>query len=430
MILTTINCGPRPPHRVRRWAALLGAALTATSMLAAGQTAEAAGQTGEAAGQTGEAAGASPALGPVFRPSCANTGPGRLTCMSRFRATGVRTTGGRGGARMATALPPGLSPADIASAYKLAAAPKPHTVVAIVDAYDNPNAEADLSVYRATFGLPACTTANECFHKVNQRGAAAPLPTGDPGWGLEISLDLDAVSAACPTCHIMLVEADSNLSPDLGTGVDTAVRLGAKVISNSFGTDEYSGMAADAKHWKHPGTSIVASAGDFGFSTAAYPAVFSSSIAVGGTTLAKSARTARGWTERAWSGSGSGCSAFIGKPAWQKDTHCLMRTVADISAVADPDTGLAMYDTYGLFPGEAGYLVAGGTSLSAPLIAAMITRSGRIIGDASWIYAHPAALNDVVGGSNGYCGGDYLCNAKRGYDAPTGMGTPHGVAGL
>jgi subtilase family serine protease len=301
MIRTSINRGPQPPRRVRRWAALLGAALTATAMLAAGQAAPA---------------------------------------------------------------------------------------------------------------------------------AAAPLPTADPGWGLEISLDLDAVSAACPTCHIMLVEADSSLSTDLGVSVDTAVRLGAKIISNSFGTDEYSGTAAVAKYWKHPGTSIVAGAGDAGCTTAAFPAVFSSAIAAGGTTLTKAAKTARGWTEEAWSGSGSACSAFIAKPPWQKDTHCLMRTVGDVSAVADPATGFAMYDTYGLIPGEAGFLVAGGTSLSTPLIAAMIARSGRVIGNASWIYAHRAAFYDVVGGSNGYCGGDYLCTGKRGYDAPTGMGTPHGVAGL
>jgi subtilase family serine protease len=345
-------------------------------------------------------------------PSCATAQPGRVHCLARYRADASTT--------------PGLSPGDIVSAYHLGGAPTPSTTVAVVDAFDDPNAEADLAVYRAQYGLPACTTANGCFAKVNERGDTAPVPDPDPGWAVEITLDLDAVSAACPSCHILLVEADVNSNDDLGLSVDTAVRLGATVVSNSYGEDEFPGMDAEAGHYQHAGTAVVASSGDAGFTTAQYPAVFGSTIAVGGTTLTKAPKTARGWTESAWAGAGSGCSAYLGKPAWQHDKHCLTRTVADVSAVADPNTGLAIYDTYL----ADGWLVVGGTSLSAPLVAAMIARSGQVINDASRIYSHAADLYDPVGGSTGFCGKDYLCTGKRGYDAPTGVGSPNGLAAL
>ena len=359
-----------------------------------------------------EPADASPSFGPLTAPSCATAHPGAMHCLARYRTT--------------DGVPSGLSPTDIADAYHLDGAPAPATVVAIVDAYDDPNAEADLAVYRQTYGLPPCTTANGCFAKVNQQGATTPLPDPDPGWATEISLDVDAVSAACPSCHILLVEADTADTGSLGASVDTAVRLGAAVVSNSYGTGEYPQMDADQAHWQHPGTSIVASSGDGGFTTASFPAVLSSTIAVGGTTLTKAPQTARGWTEAAWAGAGSGCSAYIDKPSWQHDKHCLKRTVADVSAVADPETGLAVYDSFEF----DGWSIFGGTSLSAPLISAMIARSGHVIPDAQWIYAHPEALYDPVGGSNGFCGRDYLCTGKRGYDAPTGMGSPDGLAAL
>jgi subtilase family serine protease len=188
-------------------------------------------------------------------------------------------------------------------------------------------------------------------------------------------------------------------------------------------------MDAYAAHYVHPGTSIVASSGDYGFGPASFPAVLGNVISVGGTTLTKAPTTTRGWTEQAWAGASSACSAYIAKPAWQKDKHCSMRTVADVSAVADPNTGLAIYDTFGLGDNN-GWLVVGGTSLSSPLIAAMITRSGHEIDDAGYIYAHTSALYDPVGGSNGYCDNDYLCTGKKGYDAPTGAGSPHGLGAL
>ncbi|EWM13071.1 LOW QUALITY PROTEIN: peptidase S8 and S53, subtilisin, kexin, sedolisin, partial [Kutzneria sp. 744] len=302
--------------------------------------------------------------------------------------------------------------------------------IAIVDAFDNPSAEADLGKYRQQFGLPACTTANGCFKKVNQRGAASPLPEGNPNWGVEISLDLDMVSAACPDCHILLVEANTPLTADLGAAEDTAATSGASAVSNSYGSDEYNGMDVDAKHFQHAGVAILASSGDYGFQPASFPASLANVIAVGGTTLEK-ADNARGWTETAWSRAGSGCSAWVPKPAWQHDANCGMRTVADVSAVADSDPGLAVYDTYGL-GAQAGWVTVGGTSASSPFIAGVIglAGDGSRLTDASSLYTHADKLFDVVGGSNGYCGDDYLCTGLQGYDAPTGVGSPNGIGAL
>jgi subtilase family serine protease len=380
----------------------------------------AAGLAGLVAPSAGAAPG--PTLGPLTKAGCATAPESAVRCFAEYRAVHQPAR-----VRPAAAPPRGLSPADIASAYALSEGGGAGRTVAVVDAMDDPNAESDLAVYREAYGLPPCTTANGCFHKLNQAGDAGPYPEPDPGWGVEISLDLDAVSAACPLCSIVLVEGDQPDPASLAAAEDTAVRFGATAVSNSYGLTEFTGMDAYATHYVHPGTSIVASSGDDGFQPASFPAVLSNVVSVGGTTLTKAATT-RGWTEQAWAGAGSGCSAYIPKPAWQKDKHCSMRTVADVSAVADPNTGLAVYDTFGLGP-DNGWILVGGTSLSSPLIAAMITRSGHEIDGAGYIYAHSSALYDVVGGSNGYCG-DYLCTGKKGYDGPTGMGSPHGLGAL
>lgn len=362
--------------------------------------------------------------------ACPSASGTRATC---FADVVVGRDGSSVGRSPAAAKAPivGLRPADIASAYRLTGGSS--GVIAVVDAYDYPNAEADLATYRAQWKLPACTTANGCFRKVNQRGDAAPLPEPDPGWGVEIALDLDAVSAACPACSILLVEGDSAELVSLGVAVNTAVSLGARAVSNSYGTDEFNGMTRfGRKYYAHPGVPIVVSSGDYGFTTAQFPAVLPTSIAAGGTSLT-TASTPRGWSEKAWRGAGSGCSAYIAKPAWQHDNHCQMRTVADVSAVADPDTGLAIYDTFDTEEyTNTGWLQVGGTSLSSPLVAAMIVRAGHTTrySDASSIYANASSFTDVVGGSNGYCGHDYLCTGKPGYDAPTGVGTPVGLSGL
>ena len=367
-----------------------------------------------------------PASSSGFRHACAPAHGRHATCYAEFRTL----THAKQRATAADITQPSLTPADIAAAYRLPASTS-HSTVAIVDAYNNPKAETNLATYRAKYQLPACTTASGCFRKVNQRGAASPLPAGDPDWGVEISLDLDAVSAACPGCHILLVEGNSEDITSLGAAENTAVRLGAAVVSNSYGVGEFNGMASYSHYYTHPGTATVVSTGDDGFGIPNFPAVLKTSIAVGGTSLTKGASTSRGWTEHVWSFASSGCSGYIAKPTWQHDTHCPTRTVADLSAVADPDSGFIVYDTYGL-GSDGGYIQVGGTSLSAPLIAGMIGRAGNAstLSNASAIYTHTASVYDVKGGSNGYCGHDYLCNGLPGYDAPTGVGTPNGLGAL
>jgi subtilase family serine protease len=372
---------------------------------------------------------------PNVKNVCGPAKPGYARCYAELRTdvqggTGVRGAAARSVTGNATPLPSGFGPADLHSAYNLPTAGGANQTVAIVDAGDDPTAESDLAIYRATYGLPACTTANGCFHKVNQRGAATPLPA-DQGWGVEIALDVDMVSAACPLCHIMLVEADTPTSANLGGSVDTAARLGANEVSNSYGIEESSQIQATAADYQHPGVAILASSGDSGYTVPSAPAVYNSVIAVGGTSLSK-ASTARGWSEQAWWGAGSGCSAWIDKPAWQSDPNCPGRMVADVSAVADPNTGLAVYDTN---DGPNGWIIVGGTSASSPFLAGVIALAGNPekFPNASPFYTPSAAtgLNDVVGGTNGLfqdCGGDYQCNGVVGYDGPTGNGTPSGLS--
>jgi hypothetical protein len=317
--------------------------------------------------------------------------------------------------------PGGLGPADLRSAYDIPSIQAGLTV-AIVDAFDNPSAESDLATYRSQFGLPACTSASGCFRKVNQAGASSPLPAADPGWSTEISLDIQMVSAACPSCKILLVEANSSSFGDLGAAEDTAVRLGAAVVSNSFGGGEYSSETADDVHFNHPGVGIFVSSGDAGFGVS-YPAASRYVTAVGGTSLTRASSTARGWTEAAWGGAGAGCSAFESKPAWQHDTGCTNRTVSDVSAVADPGTGVAEYDSFG----SGGWVIMGGTSVASPLVAtiyAVTENASNALGFS--YYAGTNSVFDVTSGSDGTCSPAYLCNGEVGYDGPTGNGTPDG----
>ncbi len=324
----------------------------------------------------------------------------------------------------------GYGPADLQSAYKLPSATAGGSqTVAIVDAYDDPNAEADLGVYRTHFGLASCTTANGCFRKVNQAGATS-YPTANSGWGQEISLDLDMVSAICPKCLILLVEASSASNADLATSVDTAVSLGANAISNSYGGSESSGEVSYDAHYNHPGVVITASSGDSGYGSQ-YPAASPYVTAVGGTTLTKDS-SARGFTETVWSGAGSGCSAYESKPLWQHDPSCAKRAIADVAAVADPATGVAVYDSYAS-KGQSGWLVFGGTSVASPIIASVYALAGNAasVNYGSASYTSPTgSLFDVTLGSNGSCGGTYLCTGEVGYDGPTGNGTPNGSTGF
>jgi subtilase family serine protease len=328
------------------------------------------------------------------------------------------------GTPLATSTPSGYGPADLKSAYKLPATGGAGQTIGIVDAYNDPNAESDLNVYRSQFGLGACTTANGCFRKVNQNGGTS-YPRGSSGWAQEISLDLDMASAICPSCKILLVEASSNSFTNLGTAEDYAAAH-ANVISNSFGGGEFSSEATATYdgHFNHPGVAITASSGDSGYGVE-FPAASQYVTAVGGTTLVRDS-SPRGWNETAWSGAGSGCSAYIPKPLWQTDAGCARRTVADVSADADPNTGVSVYDTYR----TGGWLVFGGTSVASPIVASVYALAGNastVTYPASTPYASRTFLFDVTSGSNGSCGGSYLCTAGPGYDGPTGLGTPNGA---
>ncbi|MEU1595872.1 carboxypeptidase regulatory-like domain-containing protein [Streptomyces sp. NPDC005708] len=365
-------------------------------------------------------------------PFCGPPKPHEFTCFG-LRRTDVQA---RKGLRTAADAPQGFGPTDLRDAYGLPGDGGAGKTIAIVDAFDNPNAEADLAVYRAQYGLPACTTANGCFTKVDQRGGTA-YPSADPGWATEISLDLDMISAVAPNARILLVEADNAGIDDLGAAVDQAVALGAGYVSNSYGSNyayfpEDPGESAADVHYDHPGVAIVASSGDSRYGVA-YPAASPRVTAVGGTTLTRDAGSTRGWSESVWShdgsGTGSGCSLYEPKPAFQQDSGCPGRTVADVSAVADPATGVAVYDSYG---GSGGWGVAGGTSASAPIITGVYADAGTpVAGTYPNIYPYASggsALHDVTTGSNGRCSPAYLCTAGPGYDGPTGLGTPGGLA--
>jgi subtilase family serine protease len=334
----------------------------------------------------------------------------------------------------------GYSPQNLASAYKWADPTGTSwswngQTIAIVDAYDNPNAASDLAVYRNQFGLPPCTTANGCFRKINQHNGSTP-PSGDVGWGQEIALDLDMASAVCPRCKILLVEADSNSLADLGAAVNQAAAQGANAISNSYGANEFFGETSYESYYNHPQIAVTVSSGDSGYGVE-FPAASRYVVAVGGTSLSASG-TLRGWTESAWSGAGSGCSSQVSKPSWQTDSGCSRRTVADVSAVADPNTGVAVYDSYGSTGGNNWY-VFGGTSVAAPIVAGvygLAGNAGSIDYPARYPYASPSSLFDVTSGSNGNCKrgkrttSTYLCTAGPGYDGPTGLGTPNGTSGF
>jgi subtilase family serine protease len=334
--------------------------------------------------------------------------------------------------RAAAAPTSGYRPADLVGAYKLPAGGSGQTV-AIVDAYGDKTAEADLATYRSTFGLSACTTANGCFKKVNQSGVQGNYPQNNQGWALETQLDLQMVSAVCPGCKILLVEATNNQSSNLYAAEDTAARLGAIAISNSWGGGESSSETSQDVHFNHPGAAITVSSGDGGYGVE-YPAASRYVTAVGGTTLNHASNT-RGWTETAWSGAGSGCSAYEPKPTWQTNSGCTRRTVADVSAVADPNTGVAVYDSncnfYGQLTGQCfnGWGVVGGTSASAPIVAGVYASAGNAgsVNYGSFPYSHTSSLFDVTSGSNGSCSPSYLCTSGTGYDGPTGLGTPNGT---
>jgi subtilase family serine protease len=347
---------------------------------------------------------------------CAHAATGYVACDARVRTDANLKP-------LATQGPTGYSPDQLKSAYGLTGKDATATV-AVVDAYAHPSAATDLAAYRSQFRLG---TAN--FTQVNQNGDTSPLASGNTGWGQEEMLDLEMVSAICPSCHILYVGANSASFADLATAVNTAARLGATVISNSYGGNEFSTENSLAAAYNHPGVAITVSSGDSGYGAQA-PAAFNTVTAVGGTHLTLKSDGTRN-TETVWSGAGSGCSAYITKPTWQHDSACAKRTIADVSAVADPATGVAVYDSYGS-TGGANWYVFGGTSVAAPLIGGIYALGTTAGVPAQLAYTNAGSLFDVKSGSNGRCtrgrntAGQYLCTGVTGYDGPTGNGTPFG----
>jgi subtilase family serine protease len=407
---------------MRSYRVLAGTGVVAISLLVsdlAGGTAQASAPT-----TTTEATTAAPTIH-----SCAPAKAGYAACLALVRTDRTMT---RAQAERPDIVPAGYGPSSIQSAYKLSGLSASGRTVAIVDAYNDPTAEADLGVYRSQFGLSACTTANGCFKKVSQTGSTTALPATNASWAEEISLDVDMVSAACPTCHILLVEAKTASTANLGTAVNQAAKTaGVVAISNSYGGSD----ARDTtygKYYNHPGIAVTASTGDSGYQAGgSYPADSAYVTAVGGTSL-RTSTNSRGWTETAWSGAGSGCSAFNTMVAPFATTSCNKRAMADVSAVADPNTGVAVYDST-KYQGLSGWLVFGGTSASSPIVASVFALSGHTTGYPAALYTapHPSSLFDVTSGSNGSCSPPSptkWCHAGAGWDGPTGLGTPNGTA--
>jgi hypothetical protein len=339
-----------------------------------------------------------------------------------------------------TSTPAGYGPGDLQSAYGLPANGGAGKIVAIWGAQaDYPNAESDLAVYRAQYGLPPCTSQNGCLVKIDASGGTNYPPPGQDGWIFETAVDLEAVSAACPGCSILLVEGG-----DLGTALATVIAKGASAFSCSwtYGGGEAacqsSGYDANTGPLANSGILVAACTGDASYDPGdTYPAECTGVLAVGGTTLTP-ATNARGWTEAAWNGAGSQCSASVPKPSWQNDPGCSTRMTGDVSAVAD---GLAIYFTQSVQDGfPTGWVIGEGTSFATPFVAAALTSLGIANGNfsPSWVWQNPSYFYDVTTGNNintsstgnnvAACSAapTYFCTAGVGYDGPTGWGTPNG----
>jgi subtilase family serine protease len=335
---------------------------------------------------------------------------------------------------------PALSPSDLQNLYDTAAGTSGGygQTVGIVDAYDDPNAEADMTAFRNYYGIaPACTSANGCFRKLSEYGSTTSLPpaaASEPGnWDLEISLDLDMVSAICPNCSIRLIEAASTSVGDFGQAENEAVVQGARFVSNSWRGPEYgSGEVNDQNsYYNHPGVVTTASSGDYGYAQgASWPAVSQYVTAVGGTVVAGSKNY---WTQQAWSlnstgySAGSGCSAYIPRPVWQTliYTGCssTSRAESDVSAIAGGN-GVTFWDTYN---GHGGLGSIGGTSAASPIVASLYALNGTPTADNPEFYPfrHGSAVTDINDGTNNGGCGTPTCVSGFGWDGPTGLGTPN-----
>jgi Subtilase family len=375
-------------------------------------------------------------LGDGFRMACPSARAGYMQCFALYRPQTAVNRAIAAGETGQVSRPVGLTPKEIEQAYRLPVGRLSDQTVAVSIAYNTPHLAEYLAKYRQTFGLPPCTTASGCFRVVNQYGSRSqkklPVSGVGSGWDIEVTLDVSMISVACPHCKILVVEANNDSISNLARTEDTAAALGADVISNSYGIRENGDSIESAKSYDHPGHTIVVAAGDLGFTATEFPADLSTVTAVGGTELVR-AHTARGWREQVWydpalqAAGGSGCSAYVAKPAWQHDPDCLGRTVADVSAVA---ANIPIYNQ-----ANGGWLTVGGTSVAAPLVAGIYALAGNAtIIPFGYAYSHRRFLFDITKGTNSVfypskltCGNDYLCVAKKGYDAPTGLGTPDGT---
>ena len=313
--------------------------------------------------------------------------------------------------------PGGYGPSDLQTAYNLTSYSSSNgngETVAIVDAYHDPDAATDLAAYRSQYGLPPCTGSSGCFAQQSYG------TTTNAGWGLEESLDIEMVSAICPNCKILLVEAKSASTAALSTA-EAYATAHANYVSNSWSGGE--GTKTYDKYYNVSGVAITAATGDSGHNrTAQWPAILPTVIGVGGTTLTKTSPRA----ETAWSGAGSGCSKVYAQPSFQSgiSTGCSDRAEADVSADANPNTGVAVYDTLG---GYNGWYVVGGTSVATPINASVFALANNTsTNNPGNLYAHASSLNDITSGKNGSCGAP-LCTAGPGWDGPTGLGTPNGI---
>jgi subtilase family serine protease len=324
----------------------------------------------------------------------------------------------RNGNPDASKSPTGLSPAAIKSVYGFSTSSTAGggKTVAIVDAYDDPSAESDLGVFSSMFGLPACTTANGCFQKVNQRGGAA-YPRTDPGWALEISLDVQWAHAIAPGAKILLVEADSNSLANLFAAEDYA-KAHAQYVSNSWGGSEFSGESGYDSHFQQSGVSFFVSSGDAGL-PAEYPSASPNVVSVGGTTLHFSGSTFTG--ETGWSSGGGGCSGYEAATSAQSSfsqygqVNCGgRRATPDVSLDADPASGVSVYDST-RYQGRSGWFTVGGTSASSPMLAARSAAAAAVV-NAAYVYGSSITFRDITSGSNG-------ASCLVGYDLCTGRGS-------
>ncbi len=382
-----------------------------------------------------------------YKAACDVVQPGDNDVCFALVRTDVGGAPGSAERPLAASVPAGYGPAQLQAAYVLPSSTKGSgQTVALVESGDYPSAASDLSYYRNYFGLPPCTAQNGCFSKVGQTGSSTSLPRENASWAEETALDMDMVSATCPNCRILIVEANSATTANLEAAENEAAKLGATEISNSYGGSEY---AASDPAFSHAGVVILASAGDSGYAEGStQPCSFASVVCAGGTSL-RPASNARGYVEVVWNdlasgygATGSGCSSKVAKPSWQTDTGCKKRSQSDVSFDADPEYGVAVYDTTP-YEGYSGWLEFGGTSVASPALAGVYALAGNasslgptaaqaIWGDAGAGLWSITSGNDLSSREKCNASYPYICTAGTGadgvYSGPAGWGTPDGVS--